>query len=167
MDTNIQRLTSEEETIISDAYQKYYSRMYTYVYYSVNKNRDVTEDIVADTFALACEKIEIFATHENQIGWLYKTAQNKIKEFWHRWHVKVACDSGDVEMEQIDDSEYIRKEMEIAILRGLTKEEHCRYLRYFIWGYTLQEMADLEGITKDNMSVRLSRLRKKIMGELL
>ena len=45
---------------------------------------------------------------------------------------------------------------------NLTDEEKTRFIRYFIRGCTISEMAKYEDISENNMSVRISRLRDKI-----
>lgn len=168
METDVQTtLTPEEMEIVSLAYQKYYAKMYAYVYYSTGKDKNFTEDVVSEIFALACEKIDEFASHINQGGWLYLVARNKIRELKRRLAGReLPCEDIEEECQSVDDSGYDRMEMEAVIQSALTPEERSRFLRYFVWGYELQEVADLEGISKANMSVRLSRLREKLRKEL-
>ena len=57
---------------------------------------------------------------------------------------------------------YGKAELDIILLKGLSEEEKRRFVRYFVCGYTISEMAELEKISENNMSVRISRLRDKI-----
>ncbi|MCM1044506.1 MAG: sigma-70 family RNA polymerase sigma factor [Candidatus Gastranaerophilales bacterium] len=167
METDVKTLTPEEMEIISQAYQKYYAKIYAYVYYSTGKDKNFTEDVVSDIFALACEKIKEFAPHENQGGWLHLAARNKIRELRRRLAGReLYCEDIEETGQYVADSDYGRLEIETIIQRALTPEERSRFLRYFVWGYELQEVADLEGVSKANMSVRLSRLREKLKREL-
>ncbi|MBO4980918.1 MAG: sigma-70 family RNA polymerase sigma factor [Lachnospiraceae bacterium] len=163
MNTNRPTLTPEEESLISGIYEKYHSNIYHYVY-SYIKDEYVASDITADTFALACEKLDQFKDHPNQAGWLYLTAQNKIKEFYRRLKNMelITNDDSDPIFHRYHNSAYHKKELELTLRASLTPEEYKRFQRYFIWGYTISEMADMEGITNFNMSMRLSRLRKKL-----
>lgn len=163
MNTNKPTLTPEEEALLSGIYEKYHSSIYYYVY-SYVKDEYAASDITADTFALACEKFDQFKTHPNQAGWLYLTAQNKIKEFCRRLknNELITNDEADPIFHRYHNSAYHIKEVELTLRASLSPDEYRRFQRYFIWGYTVSEMADMEGITNFNMSVRLSRLRKKL-----
>lgn len=58
--------------------------------------------------------------------------------------------------------EYRKAELDMVLEAELDEEEKTRFLRYFVAGYKISEMAKLENISENNMSVRLSRLRGKI-----
>lgn len=166
MDKKARKMTPEEDAILSELYKKYRSSIYLYVFSSI-KDSQAADDIVSDTFTLACEKFDQFKSHPNQIGWLYCTARNKMQELYRKLQNNELPYTEDSNTSlAVDNSNYSLKEIEITIRGVLTPEEHRRFQRYFIWGYSLQEMADLEGISKDNMAVRLSRLRKKLMGKI-
>ena len=52
--------------------------------------------------------------------------------------------------------------LDLVITKGLTEEEKNRFHKYFLHGYSISELAQLEKISENNMSVRISRLRSKI-----
>lgn len=58
--------------------------------------------------------------------------------------------------------EYGKAELDMVLETELDEEEKTRFSRYFVAGYKISEMAKLENISENNMSVRLSRLRGKI-----
>ena len=58
------------------------------------------------------------------------------------------------------------KELEIILEKALNDEERLRFRRYFLWGYTVAEMSKLEGITENNMRVRICRLLNKLRREI-
>ena len=152
----------EEEALLSELYTQYYVKIYYYVYAYV-KDESSANDIVSDVFILACEKFEDIKDHPNKVGWLYAAARNKVKEILYRFYKENLLIDRTAEVEGYSDvSPYVTKELELALEKILTPEEYKCFKRYFVWGYTLQEMAGIEGITKGNMSVRLSRIRKKI-----
>ena len=152
----------EEEALLSELYTQYYTKIYYYVYTYV-KDESAANDIVSDVFGLACEKPGDLKNHPNKAGWLYTTARNKVREIRHRFYKENLLFDVAAEVEEYGDTApYAMKELEADLRRILTPEEYKCFKRYFVWGYTLQEMADIEGITKENMSVRLSRLRQKI-----
>lgn len=167
MNIKAQRMTQEDENLFSKLYNQHYSKIYLYVY-SYIKDENIANDIVSDIFILACEKFDQIKLHPNQMGWLYLTAQNKIKEFFRRMdEIPVSLDEESNASElycasSYNNSVYSMKEWEITLHNSLTADEYKRFLRYFVWGYSIQEIADLEGISCNYMSVRLTRLRQKL-----
>ncbi len=173
MNRNTPRMSPEDELLLAQLYARYHSQIYFYAY-SFLKDEYVAQDIVSDVFTLACEKFSEFKNHENQIGWLYKTARYKMSEVRRRLKKEVLGSQEDAaqEFESLlqaapgNSSQYSLRELELAIHDALNADEYKRFQRYFIRGFSLPEMAELEGISCNNMSVRLSRLRRKLQ-ELL
>ncbi len=162
MKKNRHKLTSREKLLLSEAYHKYHRELYLYVAFQT-KNAPVVEDIVSETFALACEKIRVFKKHPNQKGWLLCAAHLKTLEMYRRLREAdlISVENMDEEF-AADLFPYADREWKLSVRDILTEEEYLRFRRYFIWGYSLREMAFLEGITENYMSVKLSRLRKKL-----
>ncbi len=159
--TNERKLTPEEERLISQAFRSYYKDLYLYAA-SHTKNVLPVEDIVSETFTVACEKIETFKEHPNKKGWLLNVAHFKILETYRRLHASDMLYTED--MEELADlsSPYADCRLRLTVKDVLTAEEYLRFRRYFVWGYSLEEMAALEHVSKSNMSAKLSRLRKKL-----
>ena len=131
------------------------------------RNAHAVEDIVQDVFVEALIKYEVFRTHPNQLGWLYVTARNKVREYERRMSRQealnidgAACEVGEQE------SGYLKTEMSETIRDVLTADEILRFRRYFIWGYTIEELARREGVSHNTMEVRIHRLRKKLQREI-
>ncbi|MBO5335667.1 MAG: sigma-70 family RNA polymerase sigma factor [Lachnospiraceae bacterium] len=128
------------------------------------KNEYVADDIVQDVFLELLKKYDSFEKHPNQIGWLYRTAAYKIKEYERRMikQREVAMEAESTERGN-DESGYSDIEFKLLIKKILSPEESLRYIRYYIWGYSVDEMAELEGVTANNIRVRLCRLQKKLV----
>lgn len=128
------------------------------------QNTYVAEDIVQDVFLEVLKKYDSFKEHPNQSGWLYRTAMYKVKEYERRLHSLNFVEMDDEE-ETLAEGEkgYLETEFKLLLNEELTPEEYRRYVRYFRIGYSVEEVAKLEGITVNNMRVRLSRLKKKLL----
>lgn len=166
MNTRTQKMTPEEESLLSEIFHKYYKDIYLYVSAHIG-NPSATDDIVAETFALACERIDEFKAHPNPKGWLIRTAHNKTREMYRKMQRSgLPYDEDDVENFASACSQYSVKELELAINSSLNPEERLRFLRYFIWGCSVTEIAALEDTTVNNASVRLTRIRQKLAKSL-
>lgn len=172
MNIKVQRMTAEDENLLTALYKQYYSQIYLYVY-SYIKDEHVAKDIAADIFTLACEKFDQIKLHPNKIGWLYLTARNKIREFFRRMNKEIiSLDEETATGEANHDfccstSVYAMKELELTLYQSLNADEYRRFTRYFIRGLSIQEIAALEGISYGHMCVRLTRLRQKLKKYLM
>lgn len=98
----------------------------------------------------------------NPMGWLINTAKNKIREL-NKSLKKIECEVGlDADEYTFTEDGYGKSELDLVITKGLTEEEKNRFHKYFLHGYSISELAQLEKISENNMSVRISRLRSKI-----
>ncbi|MCM1325163.1 MAG: sigma-70 family RNA polymerase sigma factor [Bacteroidales bacterium] len=167
MNIKVQKMTAEDENLLAKLYDQHYSQIYLYVY-SYIKDENVAKDIASDIFTLACEKFEQIKLHPNPIGWLYLTARNKIREFFRRLEQEpLFLDEKTLTGKSYQDfshthSVYSMTELEITLYQSLNADEYRRFIRYFIRGCSIQELAKLEGISYNYMCVLLTRLRKKL-----
>lgn len=83
---------SDEELLVGarrdpEAFGEFYTRnvrpMVTY-FWTRTRDRDITSDLVAETFTAALESIERYDTSKgNPWQWLYGIADKKLKRLWH------------------------------------------------------------------------------------
>lgn len=59
---------------------------------------------------------------------------------------------------------YEVKELELTALATLDRQEWELVKDYYLYGVTISELASAEGITENNMRVRLWRLKKRLRG---
>lgn len=161
------RNSLEERTEIDRLYVEYKPKLMQFVMATV-ENEDVAEDIVQDTFYEALRKYDVFKEHPHQIGWLYKAAGYKIKEYLRKMQLRNSvCMESDVIDEVLDyEGGYNEAESQMILYETLTQDELLRFRRYYIWGESTEEIAKKENITENNMRVRLTRLRQKIENAL-
>lgn len=166
MDNRGKDKPTEIQKEIEEAYLKHRTELMIFIRASV-PNVSMVEDIAHDVFLEALKNKDTFINHPKQIGWLYNTARYKIKEYMRKLQ---AVDTFDIDDESIEigecDSGYLQAELEQYVKETLTKEERKCYHRYFFWGYSVEEIAQMEGTTVNNIRVRLSRLKKKLLQQI-
>lgn len=59
--------------LLKELYNKYYRELYLYIY-SLSNNREITEDLVQETFLKAI--LSLNDSHANMRAWLYMVARN-------------------------------------------------------------------------------------------
>ena len=146
---------------IAEIYRMYFADVYKFVYRKI-PNKQVAEDIVQDTFLLAMKKSEEVLTHPNPKAWLMCTARYKIMELsrnMKRWDMAYLEDCSGLEESS---RHFERIELELTALATVSKDEWDMIKQYYLYGTTIAELAEAEGITENYLRVRLSRLRKKL-----
>ena len=153
--------TTVDHQIFDAMYREKYGEVYKFIRHRI-KDRELAQDVLQETFYTAYNKWDVVRDHENQTGWLINTAKNKIREL-HKKLKKVECEVAlETEDYVVYEDGYEQTELNMMIMKNLTEEEKRRFIRYFIHGTPLAEMAKLENVSENNMSVRISRLRDKI-----
>lgn len=166
----IDKITAKE--IADEYYKEIYAYCLSYADCSETEAEDITQNVFL-TFQQKLDKLE----NTNIRSWLMKTAKNKTREFFRQKEkadklvpldpdslptddMFVCIDRYFAEIDEVSD-EYIEKCKEL-ILKTLTKKEYELYNKVFIEKKKYSQVAEELNITENNVSVRVSRLRKKI-----
>jgi len=146
----------------SELYQQNYQKIYRYVY-RVLLDRQTAEDIAQDTFYLALLKYDEFLDSPNPHSWLYRTARFKILEFYRKMQYRLMepLEQDNPELMK-EDVQFSMKELEVTALTTLGKEGWQLIKKYYLLGTSITELAKAEGVTENNMRVRLTRLKKRL-----
>lgn len=135
-------------------------RIYDYVHARIS-DEDVVEDITQDVFLVTIRRYKKFVEHENKVGWLFKVADYRMKEYEKKVTRLVLYDEEEMPGTGLEERGYELAELEILAKSILTPEEQELYWRRNVWGEELDEIAAKENISNVNVRVRLSRIRKK------
>ncbi|MBE5892600.1 MAG: sigma-70 family RNA polymerase sigma factor [Lachnospiraceae bacterium] len=153
---------------ITRAYMEYSKRVRIFIQSGIRDERAV-EDILQDVFMEALRKYDVFSVHPKQIGWLYRTARYKMQEYIRKneysQHMVVGSQDEHEELGAHENG-YFACEFNQTLKEVLSEEELKRFKRFFVWGYSVEELAIREGVTVNNMRVRLTRLKQKILKEI-
>ncbi len=160
MKTN--KILKETEVEFEELYKLHLNSIIRHVYHKVN-NRQIAEDIAQETFYLAYVKWEQVRRSPAPLRWLYQTANYKVMELYRRAsnYPTVSIDDA-VDVAVSEEVSQQMSELEIIADDSLTKEEWLLVKKYFIIGYTVEELAKEMGITTNNLRVRLSRATSKL-----
>ncbi len=143
-------------------YREYYDRVFRYVCRRIS-DVQTAEDIVQDTFFIAYARKLDFLEYAQPLAWLFRTAGNKIMERWRYMRQR--------EAESLEEAEpglgqeelrYELAELEQTALKTLGREEWRLVKSCYLYGVTVSELAEAEGVSEGSMRVRLWRLMKKL-----
>ncbi len=155
-------LTPAEEKEFSRLYQEYRLFLLRYVN-AVVKDGSLAEDIVQETFCEALRQFEEFHDHPNQKGWLIKAAYFKMREMSRKMHEGELVLLEEASLQAVkNDIGYEMKELDAVMEGAFDEVEREYFLKYYLRGYSVKELADMEGVTENNMRVRLHRLKEKL-----
>lgn len=135
--------TTGDHQEFDEMYRRTQAEIYKFIRYRV-ADKELAKDVLQETYYVAYKKWDILCEHSNPMGWLINTAKNKIREL-NKSLKKIECEV------DLDADEYT-----------FTEDGKNRFYKYFLHGYSISELAQLEKISENNMSVRISRLRSKI-----
>ena len=105
--------------------------------------------------------IEVLSTHENQVGWIYKTAEYKIKKLNEVYDRNMSRELSVTDFEE----PFIEDHAETII----HLDEVALVMKKYVEGYSYKEIGQLTGNTESGSKMKISRLIEKLrknIGEL-
>ena len=151
---------------IAELFQQYYKKLMVFV----SKNPmfyTMAEDIVQDTFFEAVRNCEKLMKHENPGGWLMETAKFKMRNLRRKMNARSFYETGEVELElESLENQYGIVEINMILDSALNIHEKTLFHMFYLEGYSVRELSEMEGITEVNFRVRMLRIRAKVQKEL-
>ncbi len=149
-------------------YADYADDIFRFLYVHV-QDRMLAEDLTADTFAKAWQKLDSFDFRHPR-GWLYKIARNRLADHW-RTHHTVPLEEGfdpedDHESVETRTDRKLAKEQLLAGLAELPEDMRSIVTLRFIEGYSARQTGQALGISEGNVRVMQHRALKKLKGLL-
>ncbi len=153
-----------DSKLLKELYQKYYRELYLYLY-SLSKSREITEDLVQETFLKAI--LSLSDSHSNMRAWLYMVARNLYFNFMKKEknkesfeNTKETLTGSETLIEKIIENEQRRLCFEaLQSLGGIKKE--VLVLQYF-GRLSQKEIAATLHITPENVRVLSFRGKKEL-----
>ena len=167
---NQKKKSSKEE--LEKAAEQYYLLIYKYCHLKLQSNESDTYDITNEVFVVLCEKWDNLKK-ENIKAWLYRTADNLLKEFFRK-HKKITNELKYIE--DLDDytansliyeqsfeniSEYDIETYKDEVLDELSDKEKELFDMFFSEKLSYRDICERLYISKENLKKRLYRLRQK------
>lgn len=147
-------------------YQRYFPQVFAYVAYRVGRVQDA-EDVVAETFIQAVEKLEQFEYRGDGsfAAWLFRIAHSRVQQFYRQRHVRHESIPFDelpeiaghtpTPDEQLTDKERFA-ELRHAIATLSPRRQEIVTLRFF-GGLRNQEIAAVLGLDERTVASHLHR----------
>ena len=154
--------TPAKDEFFNQIYDTTFPRLQKFVQYRSNDS-GMVDDILQEVYLEVYRHLDDLKTHENILGWLYKTAGNKTKKLNSIYTRHLVRETSleyygnlpepvmEPELNTLDEYTSILKEDEIHLLLMRYQE-----------GYSHKDLAEIFGITVGNSKMRLSRIIHKL-----
>ena len=143
------------EAQISDIIRRYHASMFRLAF-SYIKNREDAEDIVQEAFLKLYTCNIIFPAEENIKAWLIRVTINLCKDLLRVNKKRISEPIDDIPAEDSKDSELL------DCIRKLKPQYAAIIFLFYYEGYSVKEIAKIQGITDSAVTTRLSRARKQL-----
>ena len=162
-----------------DAYRKYFTVIVKYSSRQIGNHLFDAEEIASDAFYILFEKWDELNSHEEQviITWLYRAANNKIKEYFRNKPPEhVSIDSDDEMKRNVIELKMLENESDIDIVEEAKKydryivqiqnrlnQKEAQLFEYIVVNqYRYSQIASLLNISESAVKMRWFRLQMKI-----
>ncbi|MCM1529772.1 MAG: sigma-70 family RNA polymerase sigma factor [Alistipes sp.] len=147
------------ENIFNEIAEQYYNAIFKYCCVRLD-NEHAAKDCTQEVFLTLYRKIDKMKLSENVRAWLYRTADNVMKNYRRKNKITVSID--DIN-ETTEDSYSVETPFEDII----TKEEYELLNSYYINGDSIETISKRLGISKDAVYQRIHRIKTKIEKEYM
>ncbi len=166
----IQKVLEGDINAFSILVERYQNLVYTVVY-RVVKNKEQAEEVAQDTFIKAYESLAKYRGEAKFSTWLYTIAYRKSLDLVKSNKRLITSElieeinEGDIEL-VTDALSYLqeqeRKKIIAESILKLPQETAVLVTLYYFEEKNIKEIADIVGLTADNVKIKLFRSRKKL-----
>ena len=154
---------------IEEIYKEYSTSVYKYLF-CLTQNREISEDLTQETFALAVKNINKFRGDCKLSVWLCQIAK-------HLWYKELKKKNNNISLEDINENtlyddnleeNYLIKEDKIKIFKDMQKlDENSREVMYLrmVGNLSYEEIGEILGKTSNWARVTFYRAKQKIKEE--
>ena len=154
---------------IEEIYKEYSTSVYKYLF-CLTQNREVSEDLTQETFAIAVKNIKKFRGECKLSVWLCQIAK-------HLWYKELKKKNNNISLEDVNENvlyddnleeNYFKKEDSIKLFKDMQKlDEKSREVMYLrmVGNLSYDEIGEILGKTSNWARVTYYRAKQKIKEE--
>ena len=156
------RKAQNDKKFFEEIYNTTYTGLRKFVCYK-SASEVLVDDILQEVYIEVFRHMDQLRMHENVVGWVYKTADYKIKKlneaYYKYYKKKISTDEWNFAYEDSALAEIIQSGEYESILN---EEEFWILTMKYKKGYSHQEIAKIKNISEANSKMKLSRIIKKL-----
>ena len=176
----LKRLHDGDRTAMAELYDRYFDRVYSLVFNQVDRNRDVAEDIVQETFLAALKSAKSFKGRSSAYTWLCSIAYHKVADHYRRQsrERKRMVSGIDVDTVDVSDNPGRQPQPDSLIESAETRQVVNEALAKLPWDYrqvlilkyveelSVQEISQIMDRSPKSVEGLLTRSRKALQTQL-
>jgi RNA polymerase sigma-70 factor (ECF subfamily) len=176
----LKRLHDGDRTAMAELYDRYFDRVYSLVFNQVDRNRDVAEDIVQETFLAALKSAKGFKGRSSAYTWLCSIAYHKVADHYRRQSRERKRMVSGVDVDTVDVSENpgTQPQPDSLIESAETRQVVNEALAKLPWDYrqvlilkyveelSVQEISQIMDRSPKSIEGLLTRSRKALQTQL-
>jgi len=176
----LKRLHDGDRTAMAELYDRYFDRVYSLVFNQVDRNRDVAEDIVQETFLAALKSAKSFKGRSSAYTWLCSIAYHKVADHYRRQsrERKRMVSGIDVDTVDVSDNPGRQPQPDSLIESAETRQVVNEALAKLPWDYrqvlilkyveelSVQEISQIMDRSPKSIEGLLTRSRKALQTQL-
>ncbi len=176
----LKRLHDGDRTAMAELYDRYFDRVYSLVFNQVDRNRDVAEDIVQETFLAALKSAKSFKGRSSAYTWLCSIAYHKVADHYRRQsrERKRMVSGVDVDTIDVSDNPGRQPQPDSLIESAETRQVVNEALAKLPWDYrqvlilkyveelSVQEISQIMDRSPKSIEGLLTRSRKALQTQL-
>ena len=156
-----QELSPEEAALIEECYRQQFDHLYKTAAIILG-NPHLAYDIVQDTFVHASKNIDDFMKSPSPGGWLYNAMKYQIQ---HALRTRNMLLARNVPLETAYNLAAGEEQFEINELDIANNTDLQLLTRYFLHGYSLQEIANEYAVTLGAIKMRIKRAKDRLQND--
>ena len=145
--------------IVEKLYRSEYSGMLRFACYLLN-DRALAEMAVQDTFVCALQNIHTLEASGSQVGWLYNTLKNIVRNIRRDRQFLIK------NVAQLDEAREAPAappgQAQLLASEGRGDPEVQLLMRFYLYGYSLKELAEETGVSVGAMKMRIKRAKEHV-----
>jgi RNA polymerase sigma-70 factor (ECF subfamily) len=176
----LKRLHDGDRAAMAELYDRYFDRVYSLVFNQVDRNREVAEDIVQDTFLAALKSAKGFKGRSSAYTWLCSIAYHKVADHYRRQSRERKRMVSGVDVDAVDASENpgTQPQPDSMIESAETRQVVNEALAKLPWDYrqvlilkyveemSVQEISQIMDRSPKSIEGLLTRSRKALQAQL-
>ena len=159
-------LTGGQGRDIARLYKEMYDKLYTYAH-AILREKELSEELVQETFRIACDKPSELLSSANPRGWLMNTLKNVMENTKRRRATMakyiVAAEAVDIDQIKAPDP---GGNIDLLYSGLISDEEFQLVKRIAVDRYTMLEAAEELGIKVETCKKRVQRAKEKLRKNL-
>jgi RNA polymerase sigma-70 factor (ECF subfamily) len=172
----VRRVQAKDEIAFREIVERYQAKVFSIIY-GILRNRNDAEDIAQQVFAKIYLSIGKFDFRSSLLTWIYKITVNECYDYLRKKRVRklvYESDFSDDDVRHMENSEQpaekvrpvdttlAQRDLIMKLLDKISDEERNLILLKEVEGHSVEERADMTGLNRNTIKVKLIRARQKL-----